>query len=107
LKKKTTWRDWVAILTFGLAGALAYHAVIILVALLAGYFIGAFLNIEWYFTALISYFGIRMIIEGVDAFSGLTAKRCPICRRKIKTSRSIKCEECGGAAQLFREKPEK
>ncbi len=102
MKNKTAWREWFAILTFGLGALLVYHVVIIAVALIIGILVGAFSDFEWHFAALVSYFGIRLVLEGLDAFSGWQATRCPTCKRKIKTSRPINCEACGGAAQLVR-----
>jgi hypothetical protein len=102
LKNKTTWREWLTLLTFGLGALLVYHAVIIVVALIIGLLVDAFSDFEWHIAALVSYFGIRLLLEGLDEFSGFTTTKCPTCRKKIKTSRPIKCEECGGAAQLVR-----
>ena len=106
LKKKTTFRDWAALIAFGVAGMLAYHLILGIVALLIGILVATFSEIPWYVAALISYLGIRLVLEGFDAFSGLRSTRCTECNRKIMTSNPIKCEECGGAARLVGKKYE-
>jgi len=102
LKNKTTWREWLTLLTFGLGALLISHAVMITIALIIGFLVDAFSDFAWHFSALVAYIGIRLVIEVLDVFSDWKTTRCPICKRKIKTSRPIKCEECGGAAQLVR-----
>ena len=106
MKKKTTFLDWATLAAFGAAGVLAYYAIVVIVALLIGVLIATFSEVPWYVAALISFLGIRFGIEGIDAVSGLRGARCTECKRKIKTSKPIKCEECGGAAQLAGKKYE-
>lgn len=85
---------------------MAYHLIIGIVALLIGFLVATFSEISWYIAALISYLGLRLVVEGTDAFSELRSTRCTACKRKIRTSKPIKCEECGGAAQLVGKKYE-
>jgi hypothetical protein len=100
LKNKFTLRDWSKLIALGLAGILAYHFIIGLVAILIGLVVAAFSDVPWYLGAVFSYLGIKILIGGLDCFAEWKPTRCPACRRKIKTSNPIKCEECGGAAQL-------
>ena len=100
MKKKTTFRDWGSLLAFGAVGMLAYNLIVVTVALLIGFQVAAFPGIPGYVAILISYLGIRFLLEGIEVFSGLRNTRCTGCKGRIKSSKPIKCEECGGAAQL-------
>lgn len=84
--------------------AAGYHLLIGGVALGVGIAIDYFSSISWVVATAIAYFAIRLCIEGIDLFADLLGVRCPSCKRRIKTSRPIKCEECGGAAMLARKK---
>lgn len=106
LKKKTTFLDWANLIAFGSAGTLVYHLILGACALVIGLLVATFSEIEWYFAALISYLGLRLVLGGIDAFSGLRSARCQECNRKIMTSKPIKCEECGGAGRLVGKKYE-
>ena len=100
LKKKTSFRDWATLIAFGSVGMVAYHLIVGIVALLIGFLVATFSEIPWHVAALISYLGLRLVVEGIDAFAGPRSTRCTACNRKIRTSKPIKCGECGGAARL-------
>jgi len=106
-KMKSTFRDWLTLIAYGSVILLLFHAALALVALAIGYVVSLFTEIEWWFGALISYLVMRFITATVDAFGGLRSVRCPSCRRRIQTSRAIKCHECGGAAKLTAENANK
>ena len=86
------------LLAFGLAGSMILHVILVIVALLAGFLVAAFSDVEWYLAALIAYLGIRLIVASLDLFTDLSAIKCPQCRKAITTSRPVRCTECGGAA---------
>ncbi len=63
LKKKTTLRDWAMLIGFGVAGFLAFHLIIGIVALLIGFLVAAFTEIPWYVATLISYHFCRPFVS--------------------------------------------
>jgi hypothetical protein len=100
MKQRTTFREWAALIAFGTAGMLAAFLLLGAIAVLIGLVVAAFTEIPWYAAAVITYLVLRLMIQTLDALSGLRGVRCPACKRKILTSNPIKCEECGGAARL-------
>ena len=100
LKKKITIREWATLIALGTAGMAAYFLILGIVALLLGLLVATVADIRWEVAAVISYLGLRLVLELPGALRGLRSTRCTECHRKIMTNNPIKCEECGGAARL-------
>lgn len=73
---------------------------IVVAALVIGLVVSAFVDVPWYIAAVVAYCAIQALIHVGEGLHAWRAVRCPDCRRKIKTSKPIKCEMCGGPAQL-------
>lgn len=100
MKQKTTIRDFLMVLAFGATVSLLWKAAILIVASLVATLLWWLAGVNWLVALLFSYLGINLAIETIDVLLGLRGIRCPKCKRRIKTSRAIKCTDCGGRAEL-------
>lgn len=100
MNKKATLKDWMFLFAGGIGMATLFYGAIALVALLIGLLVAAISDVSWLIATIFTFIGIRLVIEGADAIIGLKSTRCPECRRKIKTSKPVKCVDCGGPALL-------
>jgi DNA-directed RNA polymerase subunit RPC12/RpoP len=100
MKQKTTIRDILMVLVFGATFSLLWKLVILIVASLVATMVWWLADVNWLIALLFSYLGINLALETLDVFQDLRGIRCPKCKRRIKTSRAIKCTDCGGRAEL-------
>ncbi|MBK1880617.1 hypothetical protein [Pelagicoccus mobilis] len=94
-----TIKDIVTLIAGGAAFWIVYQLVLIGLSLLIGLIVSQFLSASYPVIVIFCYAGLRMI-EATLEIGGGTGAKCPECKRKIQTSRSVKCEVCGGAALI-------
>lgn len=100
MKQKTPIRDFLMLLVFGATFSLLWKLVIVVVAGMVATLLWWLAGVNWLIALVFSYLGINLAIEILDVFQDLRGIRCPQCKRRIKTSRAIKCTDCGGRAEL-------
>ena len=93
------WKYFLVVITV----FLVYLSPFLFGALLA-WIIVSFVDVNYWLAFFILSFGSYAIIEIFDIIQMIRPVRCLSCKRKIKTSRPLKCEECGGPAKLSSKK---
>ena len=88
------------LLAFGAVASVLGFFIRVAVACALGTIVWWLLGYDWLFSTAISYVAIGFLMASAEVFYDLRGVRCPKCNRRIKTSRPVKCGECGGAAQL-------
>jgi len=79
-----------------LGAGIAIYILTGLISFLLGWIVSLIFGWDWFICSVIIY-ALMNAIGDMD-FEG--EAKCTECKRKILTSRSIKCEVCGGPARL-------
>lgn len=94
-------KDFFKLLLIGGAFSLVLESIIFIIALVITYIITIFTDYDLFPESFVVYLILKLIIGigDIDLDFGKAAK-CPSCNKKVKSSLSAKCVECGGLIKL-------
>jgi len=95
-------KDFLFVAGWGLGALILMYGLMLLISLIIGLVISFFFDVHWLIASLFAFIGLRFLCAVCDVLDilPLGGPRCPLCKRRVKSSNSAKCEDCGGAVFL-------